>query len=46
MFTSKTSLSKLGNIQKRALRFALDDYQSGYTDLLQNANVPGTKIML
>ena len=46
MFTSKTSLSKLENIQKRALRFVLDDYQSGYNDLLQNANVPGIKIML
>ena len=47
MFTSKTSLSKLENIQKRALRFVLDDYQSGYADLLQNANnVPGIKIML
>ena len=45
MFTSKTSLSKLENIQKRALRFVLDDYQSGYTDLLQNANVPWIKIM-
>ena len=32
-FTSKTSLSKLKNIQNRALRFVLDDYQSGYTDL-------------
>ena len=31
MFTSKTSLSKLENIQKRALRFVLDDYQSGFT---------------
>ena len=46
MFTRKASLSKLENIQKRALRFALDDYQSGYTDLLQNANVPGIEIML
>ena len=46
MFTSKTSLSKLENIQKRALRFVLDDYQSDYNDLLQNANVPGIKIML
>ena len=46
MFTSKTSLSKLENIQKRALRFVLDDYQSGHTDLLQNANVPGIKIRL
>ena len=46
MFTTQTSLSKLQNIQKRALRFVLDDFQSGYTDLLQNANVPGIKIML
>ena len=47
MFTSKTSLSKLENIQKLALRwFVLDGYQSGYTDLLQNANVPWIKIML
>ena len=46
MFTSKTSLSKLKNIQKRALRFVLDDYQTGYPDLLQNANAPGIKIMV
>ena len=46
MFTSKTSLSKLENIQKRSLRFVLDDYQSGYTDLLHNANVPGITIMV
>ena len=46
MFTSKTSQSKLENIQKRAFRFVLDDYQTGYTDLLQNANVPGIKIMV
>ena len=46
MFTSKTSLSKLENIQKRAFRFVLDDYQTGYPDLLQNANVPGIKIMV
>ena len=43
MFTSKISLSKLENIQKRALGFVLDGYQSGYTELLQNANVPGIK---
>ena len=46
MFTSKTSLSKLENIQKRALWLVFDDYQSGYTDLLQNVNVPGINIML
>ena len=46
MFTSKKPLSKLENIKKCALRFVLDDYQSGYTDLLQNANVPRIKIMV
>ena len=46
MFTSKTSLYKLENIQKHALRFVLDYYQSGYNDLLHNANVPGVKIMV
>ena len=46
MFTSKTSFSKLENIQKRALKFVLDDYQSGYTDLLPNADVTGIKIMV
>ena len=39
------SLSKLENIQKRALRFVLNDYESDYNDLLTKANVPGIKIM-
>ena len=34
MFTSKSSLSKLEDIQRRALRFVLDDYTSDYHDLL------------
>ena len=48
MFTSKTSLSKLENIQLnvRALRCVHDDHQSGYTDLLHNADIPGIKIMV
>ena len=45
LFTSKSSLSKLENIQKRALRFVLNDYESDYNDLLTKANVPGIKIM-
>ena len=45
MFTSKSSLSKLEGIQKRALRFVLDDYTSDYVELLDKANVPGMKIM-
>ena len=45
MFTSKSSLSKLEDIQRRALRFVLDDYTSDYHELLNKANVPGVKIM-
>ena len=45
LFTSKSSLSKLENIQKRALKFVLNDYESDYNDLLTKANVPGIKIM-
>ena len=45
LFTSKSSLSKLENTQKRALRFVLNDYESDYNDLLTKAKVPGIKIM-
>ena len=45
MFTSKSSLSKLEDIQRRALRFVLDDYTSDYHELLNKANVPRMKIM-
>ena len=45
MFTSKSSLSKLEDIQRRALRFVLDDYTSDYHELLNKADVPGMKIM-
>ena len=45
MFTSKSSLSKLKDIQRRALRFVLDDYTSDYHELLNKADVPGLKIM-
>ena len=45
MFTSKSSLSKLDTIKKRALRFVLDHYASDYYDLLKKVDVPGTKIM-
>ena len=45
LFTRKSSLSKLENIQKRALRFVLNDYESDYDDLLTKANVPGIKMM-
>ena len=45
MFTCKSSLSKLEDIQRRALRFVLDDYTSDYHELQNKANVPGVKIM-
>ena len=45
LLTSKSFLSKLENIQKRALRFVLNDYELDYNDLLTKANVPGIKIM-
>ena len=45
MFTSKSSLPKLEDIQRRALRFVLDDYTSDYHELLNKADVPGVKIM-
>ena len=41
MFTSKSSLSKLEDIQRRALRFVLDDYTSDYHELLNKADVHG-----
>ena len=46
MFTSKASLSKLETLQKRALRFVLNDYESTDQHLLHNYNVPGIKILL
>ena len=45
MFTSKSSLPKLETIQKRALRFVLDDYASDYYDLLKTVDVPGMRIV-
>ena len=45
MFTSKKSLEKIENIQKRALRFVLNDYQSNYHDLLNKSEATGIKIM-
>ena len=45
LVTSKSSVSKLGNIQKRALRFVLNGYETDGKDLLTEANVRGIKIM-
>ena len=35
---SKNSLNKIENIQKRALRFLLNDYESDYKTLLKKSN--------
>ena len=45
MFTSKSSLSKLEDIQKHALWFVLDEYTSDYHELLNKADALGVKIM-
>ena len=38
MFSSSKSLTKIENLQKRALRFLLNDYTSTYENLLEQAN--------
>ena len=45
MFTGKKSLDRIEDIQKRALRFVLNDYQSNYQDLLNKSEATGIKIM-
>ena len=40
MFSSKRSLNKTENLQKRALRFVLDDYTSSYELLLEKSGKP------
>ena len=44
MFITKKSLDRIKNIQKRALRFVLNDYQSNYHDLLNKSEATGIKI--
>ena len=40
MFSSKKSLNKIENLQKRDLRFVLDDYTSSYELLLEKSGKP------
>ena len=40
MFSSKRSLNKIKNLQKRALRIVLDDYTSSYELLLEKSGKP------
>ena len=46
MFTLKSSLNVLEDIQRRALRFVLCDYDSCYENLLTAASVSGIRINL
>ena len=39
-FSSAQSLNKIENLQKRALRFLLNDYDSTYEDLLEKSDYP------
>ena len=45
MFTSKSSLNKLENIQKPALRFVCNDFVSNYSELLEKCGSQGVKLM-
>ena len=45
MFTSKSSLNKLENIQKRALRFVCNDFIFNYSELLEKCGSQGVKLM-
>ena len=44
MFIANKSLDRTVNIQKRALRLFLNDYQSNYHDLLNRSETTGIKI--
>ena len=39
-FSSAQSLNKIENLQKRALRFLLNNYDSAYEDLLEQSGYP------
>ena len=44
MFSSKRSLNKIENLQKRALRFVLDDYTSSYELFLEKSGQPSMNL--
>ena len=44
MFSSKRSLNKIENLQKRAFRFVLDDYTSSYELLLEKSGKPNMNL--
>ena len=43
-FSSAQSLNKIENLQKRALRFLLNDYDSTYEDLLEKSGYPNMSL--
>ena len=43
-FSSAQSLNKMENLQKRALRFLWNDYDSTYKDLLEKSSCPNMKL--
>ena len=43
-FSSAQSLNKIENLQKRALRFLLNDYDSTYEDLLEKSGYPNMNL--
>ena len=45
MFSSKRSFTAIENIQKRALRFVLNDYTSRFQELLNDSGMSGIRIM-
>ena len=45
MFSSERSFTAIENIQKRALRFVLNDYTSSFQELLNDNGVSGIRIM-
>ena len=45
MFSSKRSLNEIKNLQKRALRFVLDDYTSSYVLLLEKSGKPSMNLL-
>ena len=45
-FSSGQSLNKIESLQKRALRFLLNDYDSTYEDLLEKSGYPNMNLNL
>ena len=45
MFSSKRSLNEIKNLQKRALRFVLDDYTSSYVLLFEKSGKPSMNLL-